>query len=87
MFNICDLPKSFFEAATKKTFELTKENPNIEENLSLIDKVSSVIPLLVQPDGETYCCYLNLLAHIIEITAIYVYICNNVFLVHLKFIF
>ena len=57
MLNICDVPKNFFEAATKKkTFELTKENPNIEENLCLIDSVISVIQLLVQPDEETYCC-------------------------------
>ena len=51
MFNICDLPKNFFEAATKENlFELLKENP------CLIDKFISFIQLLVQPDGETYCC-------------------------------
>ena len=35
-FNTCDLPTNFFEVATKKTFEPTKENLNIEENLRVI---------------------------------------------------
>ena len=30
---LCDLPNNVFEAATKKTLEPTKENPNMEENL------------------------------------------------------
>ena len=27
MFNICDLPKNFFEVAYKKTFKPTKKKP------------------------------------------------------------
>ena len=30
---ICKLPKNVFEAATKETFETTKKNPNMVENL------------------------------------------------------
>ena len=40
----------------KKTFEATKENPNVEVNLSFNDKVIKAQPL-VQPHGAThYCC-------------------------------
>ena len=33
IFNICDLPNNFLEAATKKILRSTKENRNIEKNL------------------------------------------------------
>ena len=34
------------------------------------------VQLLVQSDGETYCCCYDLLAHMIEITAKYVELCR-----------
>ena len=50
--------RTFLKQLLKETFELTKENLNIKENLCLSDKdkVLIVIQLFVQPDGETYCC-------------------------------
>ena len=50
----------------KKTLKPTKENANIKKNLCPIHKIIKVFQLLVQSDEE------NLLAHMIEITAIYV---------------
>ena len=44
---------TFLKQPLKKAFEPTKENPNTEENLCLIDKVINVVQLLVQSDGET----------------------------------
>ena len=44
---------TFLKQLLKKAFESTKENPNIEGNPCLIDKVVNVVELLVQPDGET----------------------------------
>ena len=44
--------KELFEAATKENLRATKENPNLEENLCLIEKVINVVQLLVQ--SETY---------------------------------
>ena len=32
----------------KRTFEPTEENPNIEENLCLIDKVTNVVQVLIK---------------------------------------
>ena len=62
--------KELFEAPTKENLRPTKQNSNVEENLCLIDKVINVVQLLIQSDGETYCCRKNLLAHMTEITAI-----------------
>ena len=79
--------RTFLKQLLKRTFEPTKENLNIKGKLCLIDKVTNVVQLLVQSDGETYCYCENLPAHMIQIAAIYVYIYyNNVFLVYLKFI-
>ena len=55
----CDLSikkelKQMNQKQQKQNFKPTKENPNIEEKLCLID---SVVELLVQSDGETYCSY------------------------------
>ena len=47
-----------------------------------VDKVIDVVQLLVQSDGETYCCCSNLLAHMIEKIAKYVQIYET-FLVYL----
>ena len=55
----------------KKTFEPTKENLNIEVNLRVL-----MIQLLLQPDGETYCCCKNLLANKTEITGAHVHLCR-----------
>ena len=41
---------NFLKQLLKKSWEPTKENLNTEENLCLIDKVISVIQLLVQSD-------------------------------------
>ena len=46
--------KEIFEGATKENLRPMKENPNVEGNLRLIDKVINVVQLLVQ--SETYCC-------------------------------
>ena len=45
--------RDFLKQLLRKTFERepTKENPNIEENLCLMDKVINVVELLVQSDG------------------------------------
>ena len=48
-----------------------------------VDKFININYLLVQSDGETYCCCENLFAHMIEITGIYAYIYDNFFLVYL----
>ena len=64
--------KELFEALLKKTFETTREHWNIEESLCLIDKVINIVQLLVQSDGETYCCCEDLPVYMIEISAIYV---------------
>ena len=47
--------RTFLMQLLKKTFETTKENPNIEERLCLINKAIKVVQLLVQSDEETYC--------------------------------
>ena len=83
MLYLRQLPKNFFEAATKKAFEPIKENPNVEENLCLIKKFINVVQSLVQSGWEAYCSYQNLLTHMTEITEIYVEIYDNVFLVYL----
>ena len=47
IFSICDLPKYYFEAATKEKLWTNKVNPNIEKNLRVLvisfsDKVVNV---------------------------------------------
>ena len=54
---------TFLKQLLKKTFEATKENPNIEGNLCvLLIKCIKVVQLLVRPDRDT---------RMIEITVIY----------------
>ena len=45
--------KELFETATKENVRPTKENPNVEEILCLINKDINVVQLLAQ--SETYC--------------------------------
>ena len=47
--------KPFLKQLLKKTFKATKENPNMEKTCT--DKVINVVQLLVQSDGESYCCH------------------------------
>ena len=56
----------------KKTFEAVNKNPkHWIKQVSFIGKVIDFIQLLVQSDRETYRSFLNLLAHMIGITAVY----------------
>ena len=72
--------RTFLKQLVMETFQPTKENSNIEENLCLYDKIINIVELLVQSDGETYCCCYNLLAHMTQISGIND---GNVFLVYL----
>ena len=48
--------RTFLKQLLNKSFEPTKENANIENNLCLLDKVIYVIQLLALSDGEIFCC-------------------------------
>ena len=55
-FSICDLLKDFFEAAPKENLRNYQRKPkHCRKSVSSNDKVISV-QLLVQSDGEIYCC-------------------------------
>ena len=51
---ICDLPRNFSEAVTKENLQ-TYQKIQIW-NKACPDKVINVVQLLVQSDGEAYCC-------------------------------
>ena len=78
--------RSFLKQLLNKTFTPTKESQNLKKKLCVIDKFINDVQLLVQSDGKIYYCCEDLLAHMIEITAMYLKIYDNVFLAYLKFI-
>ena len=53
---MCELLKNFFEAATKINLRIFQRQRKFEENLSLINNIINAVQLLIQSDGETYCC-------------------------------
>ena len=53
MLYICDLTNKFFEAAVKPS-NLSKKIQIWKKTCA--DKVINVVQLLIQSDGETYCC-------------------------------
>ena len=54
MLYICDLPKNLLETATKENLQTYQKKSKYGRKC--VDKVISVVQLLVQLDGQTYCC-------------------------------
>ena len=63
---LCDLPNNVFEAATKKHWNLPKRIQIWKK--TCVDKLVNVVQLLVQSDGETYCCCEILFAYMCKFT-------------------
>ena len=71
-FNICDLPKNLFMATTKANLQTYQRKRKYwRRPVNFIDKAIYLVQLLIQSDGEISLLLKCILAHTIEITAIY----------------